>query len=126
MEVITQHYRGGLSDRPCPVDNNYLVQDNLLLLSDGGFSDNLPLLDCETVTVSPFSGCADICPLDSMLSDILTVFVSQTFIIRHLLINLFSLLPQIDFANATFELSHQNLFRLQSVLSPPEASVLSE
>ena len=75
MEVITQHYRGGLSDRSCPVDNNYLVQDNLLLLSDGGFSDNLPLLDCETVTVSPFSGCADICPLDSTLSDILTVFV---------------------------------------------------
>ena len=61
-----------------------------------------------------------------MLSDILTVFVSQTFIIRHLLINLFSLLVQIDFANATFELSQQNLFRLQSVLSPPEASVLSE
>ena len=44
----------------------------------------------------------------------------------NLLINLFSLLVQIDFANATFELSQQNLFRLQSVLSPPEASVLSE
>ena len=42
---------------------------------DGGFSDNLPILDCETVTVSPFSGCADICPLDSTLSDILTVFL---------------------------------------------------
>ena len=44
--------------------------------ADGGFSDNLPLVDCNTVTVSPFSGCADICPLDSALSDILTVFVS--------------------------------------------------
>ena len=32
---------------------------------DGGFSDNLPELDAETVTISPFSGEADICPTDN-------------------------------------------------------------
>lgn len=31
---------------------------------DGAFSDNLPLLDENTVTVSPFSGETDICPRD--------------------------------------------------------------
>jgi hypothetical protein len=29
---------------------------------DGGYSDNLPILDGHTVTVSPFSGASDICP----------------------------------------------------------------
>lgn len=31
---------------------------------DGAFSDNLPLLDENTVTVSPFCGETDICPRD--------------------------------------------------------------
>lgn len=31
---------------------------------DGGFSDNLPVLDEHTITVSPFSGESDICPRD--------------------------------------------------------------
>lgn len=31
---------------------------------DGAFSDNLPLLDENTVTVSPFAGETDICPRD--------------------------------------------------------------
>ena len=96
------------------------------MFSDGGFSDNLPLLDCDTVTVSPFSGCADICPLDSAFSDIMTVFIFSTFHYVTVINETFSLLVQIDFANATFELSHQNLARLRSVLLPPDASVLSE
>ena len=31
---------------------------------DGGFSDNLPMLDENTITVSPFCGESDICPRD--------------------------------------------------------------
>lgn len=31
---------------------------------DGGFSDNLPALDENTITVSPFCGESDICPRD--------------------------------------------------------------
>ena len=33
-----------------------------IVTTDGGYSDNLPVLDCHTITVSPFSGTADICP----------------------------------------------------------------
>lgn len=32
---------------------------------DGGLSKNLLILDENTITVSPFSGESDICPLDS-------------------------------------------------------------
>ena len=32
------------------------------MCTDGGYSDNLPVLDSDTITVSPFSGTADICP----------------------------------------------------------------
>lgn len=32
---------------------------------DGGFSNNLPILDENTITVSPFCGESDICPRDS-------------------------------------------------------------
>lgn len=31
---------------------------------DGGFSDNLPILNENTITVSPFCGESDICPRD--------------------------------------------------------------
>ncbi|XP_054158375.1 patatin-like phospholipase domain-containing protein 2 [Oppia nitens] len=33
---------------------------------DGGFTDNLPVIDKHTITVTPFSGQSDICPLDDM------------------------------------------------------------
>jgi len=29
---------------------------------DGGFTDNLPIVDKNTITISPFSGLTDICP----------------------------------------------------------------
>ncbi len=35
-----------------------------LICIDGGYSDNLPVLDGNTITVSPFSGNSDICPQD--------------------------------------------------------------
>lgn len=31
---------------------------------DGGASDNQPVIDSNTITVSPFSGESDICPAD--------------------------------------------------------------
>lgn len=34
---------------------------------DGGFSDNLPTLDENTITVSPFCGESDICPRDDSM-----------------------------------------------------------
>ncbi|CAI6366297.1 unnamed protein product [Macrosiphum euphorbiae] len=32
---------------------------------DGGFTDNLPIVDKNTITISPFSGLTDICPRDN-------------------------------------------------------------
>uniref|UniRef100_A0A0X3NYS3 Patatin-like phospholipase domain-containing protein 2 n=1 Tax=Schistocephalus solidus TaxID=70667 RepID=A0A0X3NYS3_SCHSO len=54
---------------------------------DGALSDNLPSLDKNTITVSPFCGDADICPRDDMWDskELATVaghiFLSQTSII---------------------------------------------
>ena len=40
---------------------------------DGGYSDNLPVLDTNTVTVSPFCGNSDICPQDDYILTVLQV-----------------------------------------------------
>ena len=40
-----------------------------LRVIDGGFSDNLPVLDTSTITVSPLAGSAHICPQVHSLSD---------------------------------------------------------
>lgn len=70
---------------------------------DGGFSNNLLVLDEKTVTVSPFSGEADICPEDDTLN-----------------------LLQINLSNTSFSLSPSNLYRLSHALLPPEPEVLSD
>lgn len=52
---------------------------------DGGFSDNLPTLDENTITVSPFCGESDICPRDvssqlfhvSLLKFLITFILNQ-------------------------------------------------
>lgn len=69
---------------------------------DGGFSDNLPTLDENTITVSPFCGESDICPRD---------FSSQLF--------------HVNFANTSIELSKQNIYRFARILWPPKPEVLS-
>lgn len=46
---------------------------------DGGFSDNLPTLDENTITVSPFCGESDICPRDDSSQ---LFHVSNTMILR--------------------------------------------
>ena len=42
-------------------------------IPDGGYSDNLPILDGHTVTVSPFCGSSDICPQDETMFSSLQV-----------------------------------------------------
>lgn len=69
---------------------------------DGAFSDNLPTLDENTVTVSPFCGESDICPRDNS---------SQMF--------------HVNWANTSIEISKQNINRFGRVLFPPKAEVLS-
>ena len=69
---------------------------------DGGFSDNLPMLDENTVTVSPFCGESDICPRDNS--------------------------PQmlhVNWANTSIELSKQNVTRIGRILFPPKPEAMS-
>ncbi|XP_050548798.1 1-acylglycerol-3-phosphate O-acyltransferase Pnpla3-like isoform X2 [Daktulosphaira vitifoliae] len=70
---------------------------------DGGFSDNLPILDKHTITVSPFSGLSDICPQDN--SDL-----------KYL----------VNIANNSFELTKSNCFRLARIMFPPEPEMVSQ
>ncbi|XP_011645159.1 patatin-like phospholipase domain-containing protein 3 isoform X1 [Pogonomyrmex barbatus] len=69
---------------------------------DGCFSDNLPTLDENTITVSPFCGESDICPRD---------ISSQLF--------------HVNLANTSIELSKQNIYRLTKILFPPKIETLS-
>ncbi|KAK3101266.1 hypothetical protein FSP39_002246 [Pinctada imbricata] len=70
---------------------------------DGGLSDNLPILNEDTVTVSPFSGESDICPSD----------VSSNF--EHIIL-----------ANTSMQCTSQNLYRLSRALFPPHPETLSD
>ncbi|XP_066999744.2 1-acylglycerol-3-phosphate O-acyltransferase Pnpla3 isoform X2 [Anabrus simplex] len=69
---------------------------------DGGFSDNLPTLDENTITVSPFCGESDICPRDVS---------SQLF--------------HLNYANTSIELSRQNIYRFTRILFPPNPEILA-
>ncbi|KAG9508852.1 Patatin-like phospholipase domain-containing protein 2 [Fragariocoptes setiger] len=69
---------------------------------DGGFSDNLLRLDQYTITVSPFSGEADICPQDDT-NNLLQIYV----------------------ANTSFSVSPGNLYRVSHALLPPPPEILS-
>jgi hypothetical protein len=68
---------------------------------DGGFTDNLPS-QRDTVTVSPFSGEADICPLDPYSSNWMNINVKNT----------------------SFQLTLQNVYRLSKALMPTDAKFL--
>ncbi|XP_050303227.1 1-acylglycerol-3-phosphate O-acyltransferase Pnpla3-like isoform X3 [Anthonomus grandis grandis] len=69
---------------------------------DGGYSDNLPTLDENTITVSPFCGESDICPRDDS---------SQLF--------------HINIANTSIELSKHNIYRMVRILFPPPPETLA-
>ena len=71
---------------------------------DGGYSDNSPILDSNTITVSPFCGNSDICPQDDYIFTIL----------------------QLQVAGTSIEMSKDNLIRLSRVLLPPDPEVLSK
>lgn len=58
---------------------------------DGGFTDNLPILDNNTITISPFSGLTDICPRDNLIQKYLVstiiflfnyVFITKIYLIN--------------------------------------------
>lgn len=70
---------------------------------DGGFSNNLLILDDKTVTVSPFAGEADICPRDDVC-DSLSICISNT----------------------TLSMTPHNLYRLSNALIPPPPEYLSD
>lgn len=70
---------------------------------DGGLSDNLPILNDETITVSPFAGESDICPSDN----------SANF--EHVIL-----------ANTSMQLTSRNLYRISRALFPPHPSILSD
>lgn len=69
---------------------------------DGGFSDNQPSLDENTVTVSPFAGDSDICPIDDSYN-----------------------LTQINFSNTSISICPGNLYRAARIFFPPDPEILS-
>ena len=71
---------------------------------DGGWSDNLPQLNDNTVTVSPFSGECDICPQDTE---------SQSFL-------------SFDINNTNIRFTSRNAYRFSVALMPPHPEVMSE
>ena len=70
---------------------------------DGSLSDNLPILDNDTITVSPFAGECDICPMDN----------SSNFM-------------HINIVNHSLQFTAGNLYRLSHALFPPHPEVLSQ
>ena len=68
---------------------------------DGGFSDNIPCFDSNTITVCPFAGEADICPRDLTAVDM-----------------------SVDLGHTSFHVSEDNIFRLNHALNPMEPDML--
>ncbi|XP_060854138.1 patatin-like phospholipase domain-containing protein 2 isoform X2 [Rhopalosiphum padi] len=70
---------------------------------DGGFTDNLPILDKNTITISPFSGLTDICPRDNPI---------QKYLLK--------------ISNNSFEVTKTNCFRVARIMFPPEPEMLAK
>lgn len=68
---------------------------------DGGLSNNHPVLDQDTILVSPFGGESDICPRDETSS-----------YYCH------------DFQGTNLQLSYENIYRISKALFPPSPQVL--
>nr|CAD2128338.1 unnamed protein product [Meloidogyne enterolobii] len=71
---------------------------------DGGFSDNQPVYDRNTITISPFSGEADICPLDHASASILG-FV---------------------YYGSSIRFTNENFYRFCSCFFPPSQEICSK
>lgn len=87
---------------------------------DGGYSDNLPTLDENTITVSPFCGESDICPRDDSSQLFHVSFNNRKVVLKYNLVFL-----QINIANTSIELSKHNIYRIMRILFPPKPEVLS-
>lgn len=70
---------------------------------DGGFTDNLLVLDENTVTISPFTGESDICPQDP-----------------------YDPVIQVSVVNQSFALTPSNIYRLTRALFPPHPEVMAK
>ena len=68
---------------------------------DGGFSDNLPTFDTNTITVCPFAGESDICPRDLTGLDF-----------------------NVDLGRTSMHWSEDNVYRLSKALNPMEPELL--
>jgi hypothetical protein len=68
---------------------------------DGGLSNNNPILDQDTIIVSPFGGEADICPREETSS-----YLSY------------------DFQGTNIQLSQENIYRMSKALFPPNPEIL--
>jgi len=76
------------------------------LMMDGGYSDNLPVLSGQTITVSPFAGDASICPKDeSQIGSMLNLRLPQG-------------------SGASANLSKENCSKLAKALAPPNTEGL--
>jgi hypothetical protein len=71
---------------------------------DGGFSDNQPVYDRHTITISPFSGEADICPIDHASASILG-FV---------------------YYGSSIRFTNENFYRFCSCFVPPSQEICSK
>ena len=69
---------------------------------DGGITNNIPILDKNTITVSPFAGESDICPDDN----------SSNF-------------AHIYLAGTSIQFTSSNMYRVAHALFPPNPEVLS-
>lgn len=70
---------------------------------DGGLSDNIPALNDETISISPFAGESDICPSDNTTNPL-----------------------HIYLANTSMQCSMENLYRMSRALFPPHPEILSD
>ncbi|CAH1257237.1 PNPLA2 [Branchiostoma lanceolatum] len=71
---------------------------------DGGLSNNCPHLGKNTITVSPFSGEADICPMDKLSNNLLNFSMTNTSI----------------------QFTTTNMWRMAIAFFPPDPEVLQE
>ena len=69
---------------------------------DGGLSNNIPILDDDTITVSPFAGESDICPCDISSNDM-----------------------HIHVVNTSIQFTMGNLYRCSHAFFPPHPEVLA-
>jgi len=76
------------------------------LVFDGGYSDNLPVLGGQTITVSPFAGDASICPIDeSQIGSVLNLRLPQG-------------------SGASANISKDNLIKIGKAVVPPNTKGL--